>query len=240
MSAATRRSVLERHGSAAALAGLVQAAATVHAIAHGRPVDAAQKAALIRAIFATNPDSLDDIFPTLAPYREGFRTAATMLASPASAAIEPLKYSIVLLDLEKRLRAQPALVQQIGRGIDKLAQREPDWLAGAVYSGSSSGSNSGSDSESKEVPEYVYRELSELYQQTVSTLSRRVQVTGDIAQLRRDDIATEVRALLLAGIRFAWLWRQLGGRRWHLVLRRSTIRHALAELDQYAAAIPLH
>jgi high frequency lysogenization protein len=82
--------------------------------------------------------------------------------------------------------------------------------------------------------------LSELYQQTVSTLSRRVQVTGDIAQLRRDDIAAEVRALLLAGIRFAWLWRQLGGRRWHLVLRRSNIRHALAELDRHAAAVPLH
>jgi high frequency lysogenization protein len=240
MSAATGRSVLERHGSAAALAGLVQATVTVHAIAHGQPVDAAQKAALIRAIFATNPDSLDDIFPTLAPYREGFRMAATMLASPASAAIEPLKYSIVLLDLEKRLRAQPALVQQIGQGIDKLAQREPDWLAAGAYSASSSGSNSGSGSESIEVPEHVYRELSELYQQTVSTLSRRVQVTGDIAQLRRDDIAAEVRALLLAGIRFAWLWRQLGGRRWHLVLRRSNIRHALAELDRHAAAVPLH
>jgi high frequency lysogenization protein len=228
MSAAAGRSVLERHGSAATLAGLVQAAATVHAIAHGRPVDAAQKVALIRAIFTTNPDSLDDIFPTLAPYREGFRMAATMLTSPAGAAIEPLKYSIVLLDLEKRLRAQPALVQRIGQGIDNITQREPNWDA----VGDSPGEIA--------VPEHVYRELSELYQQTVSTLSRRVQVTGDVAQLRRDDVAAEVRALLLAGIRFAWLWRQLGGRRWHLVLRRSNIRHALAELDRHAAAIPLH
>jgi len=236
VSPATGRSVLERHGGAAALAGLVQAAATVHAIAHGRPVDATHKAALIRAIFTTNPDSLDDIFPTLAPYREGLRMAATMLSSPAGAAVEPLKYSLVLLDLEKRLRARPALVQQIGQGIDHLAQREPHW----DDSGGSSGDDSGGNSGHKEVPEHVYRELSELYQQTVSTLSRRVQVTGDVSQLRRDDVAAEVRALLLAGIRFAWLWRQLGGRRWHLVLRRSNIRRALAELDQYAAAIPLH
>ena len=218
--AATPGTALDRHGSAAALAGLIQAAVTVHEIAHGQPVDTTLKTALIRAIFATNPESLDDIFPTLAPYREGLRVAATMLSSPVGAAIEPLKYSVALLDLEKRLRSRPALARQIGEGIEELAQAETNWESG--------------------VPEHVYRQLSELYQQTVSTLSRRVQVTGNVAQLRRDDVAAEVRALLLAGIRFAWLWRQLGGRRWHLVLRRSNIRHALAELDQYAAAIPLH
>ncbi len=220
MNAATSGTALDRHGSSAALAGLIQAAVTVHAIAHGQPVDTTLKTALIRATFTTHPDSLDDIFPTLAPYREGLRVAAKMLSSPGGAVIEPLKYSLALLDLEKRLRSQPALVRQIGEGIEELAQREANWESG--------------------VPEHVYRKLSELYQQTVSTLSRRVQVTGNVAQLRRDDVAAEVRALLLAGIRFAWLWRQLGGRRWHLVLRRSNIRHALAELDQYAAAIPLH
>lgn len=224
MSAATRGTALDRHGAGAALAGLVQVAVTVHAIAHGKPVDATSKAVLIRAIFVTNPETLDDIFPTLAPYREGLRAAATLLASPFGAAIEPLKYSVALLDLEKRLRSRPTLVQQIGEGVDNLARREPNWETSA----------------DADVPEHVYRELSELYQKTVSTLSRRVQVTGNVAQLRREEVAAEVRALLLAGIRFAWLWRQLGGRRWHLVLRRSNIRHALAELDQYAAAIPLH
>jgi high frequency lysogenization protein len=32
-----------------------------------------------------------------------------------------------------------------------------------------------------------------------------------------------VRALLLAGIRAAFLWRQLGGRRWKLVLQRRRL-----------------
>lgn len=224
MNAARQGTVLDRHGSSAALAGLVQAAVTVHAIAHGQPVDPAPKTALIRAIFVTNPDSLDDIFPTLTPYREGLRMTASMLSSPGRSVIEPLKYCVALLDLEKRLRSRPALVRQIGQGIDNLAQREPN----------------GGSAWQEDVPEHVYRALSELYQQTVSTLSRRVQVTGNVAQLRRDDVAAEVRALLLAGIRFAWLWRQLGGRRWHLVLRRSNIRQALAELDRHAAATPLH
>ena len=223
MSTATRGTVLDHHGAGAALAGLVQVAVTVHAIAHGKPVDTTLKTALIRAIFVTNPETLDDIFPTLAPYREGLRVAATLLSSPV-AAIEPLKYSVALLDLEKRLRSRPTLVQQIGEGVENVARREPNWKTSAHA----------------DVPEHVYQELSELYQKTVSTLSRRVQVTGNVAQLRREEVAAEVRALLLAGIRFAWLWRQLGGRRWHLVLRRSNIRHALAELDQYAAAIPLH
>ncbi|HKM37225.1 MAG TPA: DUF489 family protein, partial [Thiopseudomonas sp.] len=39
--------------------------------------------------------------------------------------------------------------------------------------------------------------------------------------------AAKVRALLFAGIRSARLWRQLGGRRWHLLTKRGAMLHEL-------------
>ena len=56
-------------------------------------------------------------------------------------------------------------------------------------------------------------------------------MTGDPELLRQEGIADSIRALLLGGIRFAWLWHQLGGRRWHLVLKRGEILRALKALD---------
>ena len=52
-----------------------------------------------------------------------------------------------------------------------------------------------------------------------------------MSQLNQNEVADEIRSLLLGGIRFAWLWRQLGGRRWHLIMRRNPILIALQGLE---------
>lgn len=218
MSYPTQAPLQREQGRALALAGLVQAAVAVHAIAHGRVVEETKLVALLRTIFVTNPDSLDDIFPSVAPFREGIGMANDMLSAPAGTPAEPLRYSVVLLDIEKQLRMRRSVVDRLGEGLGGL--KEPSW--------------------SEPITEDLFRRLSELYQNTISTLSRRVEVTGDPQQLRREDVAARVRSLLLAGVRLAWLWHQLGGRRWHLVMRRSNIRHALAQLDQHVSATPLH
>ncbi|MFK7913621.1 MAG: DUF489 family protein [Pseudomonadales bacterium] len=66
-------------------------------------------------------------------------------------------------------------------------------------------------------------ELAEIYQRTISKLGQRIQVSGDAQALQDSDRAAQIRALLLAGVRFAWLWRSLGGKRRHLVLGRRKL-----------------
>ncbi|MDO6805406.1 DUF489 family protein, partial [Wenyingzhuangia sp. 1_MG-2023] len=68
--------------------------------------------------------------------------------------------------------------------------------------------------------------------QTLSNLSFRIHVTGDPMHLQNEHTANKVRALLLSGIRAAILWRQVGGRRWHLLLRRKQYLNALAQLSR--------
>ncbi len=76
--------------------------------------------------------------------------------------------------------------------------------------------------------------LAEIYQATISKLGHRIQVTGDPTALQRQETAQQIRALLLAGVRFAWLWRSKGGRRRHLVLGR---RKLLKSLEAIGARI---
>jgi high frequency lysogenization protein len=69
-----------------------------------------------------------------------------------------------------------------------------------------------------------------LYQDTLSTLSFRVQVTGNVQHLKTPANADKIRALLLAGVRSAMLWKQLGGKRWQLILQRRQIVNSCRQL----------
>lgn len=59
-----------------------------------------------------------------------------------------------------------------------------------------------------------------LYQDCISHLNPRIMVRGEQNYLRNDATAAKIRALLLAGIRAAVLWQQLGGSRWRLFWSR--------------------
>jgi high frequency lysogenization protein len=69
--------------------------------------------------------------------------------------------------------------------------------------------------------------LAGAYVDTIGTLKFRIQVKGNEQRLKTAGMAEQIRATLLAGVRAAWLWQRLGGRRWHLLFTRSQI---LAEL----------
>jgi high frequency lysogenization protein len=66
-------------------------------------------------------------------------------------------------------------------------------------------------------------EISLLYTDTISTLSPRIVVNGKPQYLKTERTVDWVRTLLLAGLRSAVLWRQLGGGRFDLMFGRKKI-----------------
>ena len=70
--------------------------------------------------------------------------------------------------------------------------------------------------------------ISAIYQDTLSTLSYRIKVTGSAQHLNNPQVADLVRAVLMCGIRAAFLWRQLGGSRLKLMWQRGAIRDTAA------------
>ena len=67
----------------------------------------------------------------------------------------------------------------------------------------------------------VINKIDGLYQDCISSLSPRIIVRGEQNYLRNNDNAAKIRGLLLAGIRAAVLWQQLGGSRWKLFWSRK-------------------
>jgi high frequency lysogenization protein len=62
-----------------------------------------------------------------------------------------------------------------------------------------------------------------IYVDVISPLGPRIQVTGSPAVLQSPQVQSKVRASLLAGIRAAVLWHQVGGGRLQLMFSRSRL-----------------
>lgn len=189
---------------ALALAGVVQAAVLVHRIAQGERLPSDCTAPLIESIFVTNPETIQDVYGSPETLKVGITTTRTLLQKPEPGQMPALKYALNLLDVEKALRRHPDRVSKLAAGIADIDQVR----ANIDY------------------PEVLAR-LAALYKSTISTLSPRIKVTGQANSLSQRQVAEEIRSLLLAGVRFAWLWHQAGGRRWKLLLQRAALREAL-------------
>ena len=76
----------------------------------------------------------------------------------------------------------------------------------------------------------VLSSLGALYADTISHLRPRVMVQGNPHYLGQPGVVAEIRAILLAAVRSAVLWRQLGGTMWDFVLGR---RQRLEAVDDW-------
>ena len=186
-----------------ALAGVFQSAVLVHQVAHQGSCDAGAMEASMRSLFITNPESTLGVFGDLQSIRLGLAEMAEILEQQTSQKdVEVLRYSLNLTQLAGQALKRPDMMQQLSQRIDQARHT-------ATHFGYSH--------------ENVISNLASVYLDTISTFRLRIQVTGNPNYLRVDKNATKIRALLLAGIRSAVLWRQTGGRRWQLVFRRRKL-----------------
>ncbi|MDO6681070.1 MULTISPECIES: high frequency lysogenization protein HflD [unclassified Oceanobacter] len=203
----------DRRQQAIAIAAVVQAATLVEQLARTGDTSISDATPLLASLFEQNPESFDDIYgdPSHSLHL-GINTLQT-LASGKGDSLSPdiTRYTVAILHLESKLRRNHDMIAALGNGIQQ-ASRQVDHFSISH--------------------ENTISALAELYKQTLSNLSFRIHVTGDPMHLQNEHTANKVRALLLSGIRAAILWRQVGGRRWHLLLRRKQYLNALAQLSR--------
>jgi high frequency lysogenization protein len=183
---------------AIAMAGLFQACGLVHDVATRGEADAAALETSLASVFRIDAESVDAVFGGVANLRYGLRTTIAMLGGERR---EPAVTRLVLavLSLERRFGRQPGMRERVRAGIEALA------ADGAMPDVSAS---------------EIQARMAELYRETLSQLPPRITVHGDPALLARPRNVDRIRALLLAAVRAAVLWRQLGGSQWRLLLRR--------------------
>lgn len=128
--------------------------------------------------------------------------------------MELTRYAVALLGLERKLAQRPELLTMLRDGIEDVLRNLPHF---PVDHGN------------------TIARFANLYLNSLSTLTPRIMVSGDPTHLNNPDNANRIRALLLAGVRAAILWRQSGGSRLTLLLRRNPLlretRRLLASLD---------
>jgi high frequency lysogenization protein len=203
----TNRPHKSLHGQTLALAGLYQVAHLVQQTARGRMRDALATETSLGSIFITAPDDVEAVYNGHAGLATGLAIMVEQLGNAGSTRdLELTGYVITLMHLERKLSAQPALLDRIARAIDAL--READGRAPALST-------------------ELTGALAAIYADTISTLTPRIMVKGEPVILDSPDNRDMVRALLLAGIRAAVLWRQCGGGRIRMVLgRKALLQHA--------------
>lgn len=191
------------HGQAIALAGMYQAARLVQQTARGQVRDTSATQTSVASLFITSPGTAEDVYDGSAGLAIGLEVLCQQLGSNGSARdLELTGYVVALMHLERKLSRQPALLDEISRGIESCGD-------GGVHGPAIT-------------PEIISM-LADIYTRTVSTLTPRIMVKGEPGILTGTDSQNMIRALLLAGIRAAVLWRQCGGSRIKLVFRRKTL-----------------
>lgn len=193
-----------------ALAGVFQAAVQVHSLATRGLLDQAPFAISIESILVTNPERTLDIYGgQLEHLQVGARQLKDFMQRDARAHPAVLRYAMSILVLQHKLMKQPQMLEAIGQRLENMQHQ-------VQHFGSTD-------------PQVIHN-LSALYQDTLSHLSFRIQVQGEPEVLKQNINADKVRALLLAGVRSAMLWRQSGGKRWRLLFGRKKILKDLQQL----------
>ncbi|ADP12313.1 MULTISPECIES: high frequency lysogenization protein HflD [Erwinia] len=188
-----------------ALAGICQSAHLVQQLAHhGQcPPDALKTS--LSSLLDLNPPSALAVFGNQeANLQFGLESLVAVLNSSSRQGLgaELTRYTLSMMVLERKLNASKTALSDLSSRIEQLDRQlahydlESDTLLGAIAG---------------------------IYVDVISPLGPRIQVTGSPAILQNTQMQNKVRATLLAGIRAAVLWQQVGGGRLQLMLSRNRL-----------------
>jgi high frequency lysogenization protein len=186
-----------------ALGGMIQALREVRRIADTGQADAAILNTALDSIFRIDADSPADVYGGESAVRPGLLLLRGYLRNEQGDELLP-RLSLAVLQLERRFSRHP-MSAKVHDALLALAPRQAEL-------GSSH-------------PQ-VLAALGGLYADTISHLRPRVLVKGNPHYLGQATVVAEIRAVLLAGVRSAVLWRQLGGSLWDFLLHRNAMLEA--------------
>ena len=203
-----------------ALAGIFQATALVKDIATRGQVDLHDFEATIRSLFVTDPQNVDEVYGQVEYLRTGILTLMEQLGDQKGKRdLDIARYVISLLHLQRKLARNKKMLDTVAAGIERARRQSEHFHV---------------------THENVIANLADLYRETISTLQPKIMVSGESQYLTQTDNANRIRALLLAGIRSAVLWAQLGGSRWQILLQRRRFVQQAEQILQQEIQRHLH
>ena len=201
-----------------ALAGVAQAARLVDQISKTGTYPLEFLEPSIHSLFEFDADNVEQVFGGLAGVKLGLHNLSSLLASQTREQDnrDVVRYVFSILYLERKFAANQDMMSVVHSRLAHTSFRAEHFA------------NHVND---------LCHSVSGVYQDTLSRLKFRIKVNGSAQHLQNQQNADIIRALLLAGIRSAFLWRQLGGRRWKLVLQRKRLLQVSQNLSRGLAVV---
>lgn len=191
-----------------AFAGIYQAAALVHQLATQGKSDTDALTATLNSLFVESPETTEAVFGGFAGLTLGMRTLKTQMNGSApneQRNMQLTQYVIGMIALENKLSKQPELVDRLFKKLSVPESQRKHF--GLLHDNTLAG-------------------IALIYTDIVSQMHPKIMVRGSHGYLSQPTIANRIRAVLLAGIRSAFLWKQVGGSRWQLLFKRGSYLRA--------------
>ncbi len=194
-----------------AFAGICQAVTLVQQVAKSGHCDPQAFEVSLKAIANTSPANTLDVYGCEENLKIGLTFLANDMMSKTQQSNEMTRYLVSLMSLERKLSKTPQAMATLGQRI-ALIERQLDHF--------------------NLMDEQMLSNLASVYLDVISPIGTRIQVVGSPEQLQQPHNQQKIRALLLSGFRSAVLWRQVGGKRRHLLFGRKMLQEAATILDR--------
>ncbi|WP_182334409.1 high frequency lysogenization protein HflD [Stenotrophomonas acidaminiphila] len=190
-----------------ALAGIAQALQQVRRIAETGHSDNAVVRTAMDSVMRINAPSPAAVYGDSHQLEPGLRLLRDYFGNQGKDALLP-RLALSVMQLERRFVRERATVDKVQAGIERAAAQARE-LGDPAH------------------PE-VLGAMGGLYADTISQLKPRIMVQGNPHYLGQAGVVAEIRALLLAAVRSAVLWRQLGGSYWDFLFSRKAMLEAIS------------
>lgn len=192
-----------------ALAGMIQAISLARELAQTGKIEESVFEVTLKSIFQTHPKDVLEVYGSLANLKLGLERLLITLDSKATAAAQTIHYLHSVIYLQKCIARSEKITQTLIQRINQ-AKKQVDYF-------SLTHSN-------------VIANLSDIYLNAISAFRFKFLIVGNQRILSTADNINKIRALLLAAIRSAVLWRQMGGSRLQLIFYRGRIKKTAKKL----------
>ena len=183
-----------------ALAGMFQCAALIEQMATNGDLNEAAFDCSFDSLFTFDAPTTLDVFGDLAGLSRGLNVLCQYLDGGGRKSSHIAYYVLSMLKIAVRLQGDKSLASEIQTSLQKIESQSCEFDLSR---------NS------------IIAKIDGVYQSTVSTINPRIMVQGEQNYLSNSNNASKIRTLLLAGIRAAVLWSQLGGSKWKLLVSRK-------------------
>ena len=196
---------------ALALAAIFQACYLVDCLANTGEAAKEQTQLSMAALLNQNPSSIEDIYGSPENLQIGIEAITSLFGDKKpnqnNYGMHLASYAFSVISIERQLNSRSEMLETVASGIESAGRQAQHFSL---------------------VHENVFANLASVYQQTISKLPLRIQVKGNAMYLQQPKVAERIRCLLFSAVRSAVLWRQLGGKKYHLVFYRKAIIKALS------------